>query len=169
MKKLLPLLSIVVILVSSFWLLHKNTTYYIVRHAEKLNAESDTPLSPAGLARADILRDTLANVPLTRIFHSEKLRTRQTAAPTAAAKGITPEVYQTSDFVSFMQLAADIRGGKHLVVSHSNLVPDLVLHLSGIMASPIEENDFDNLYIVTRKSFAGWVYNKSVTLKRYGP
>ena len=40
-------------------------------------------------------------------------------------------------------------GGRHLVVGHSNTTPELVAALGGDPVSPIDEMEYDRLYIVT--------------------
>lgn len=126
--------------------------YYIVRHAEKgqlANPDTATPLSAAGMQRAAVLDDTLQNKNVTVIYVSEFLRTQQTAAPSAAAFGITPTMYSTSDGVESLvsQLRA-ISNRNVLVVGHSDTVPNLVLLLTGENVGTID--DFDNLFVVKR-------------------
>jgi len=126
-----------------------DTTYYIVRHAEKADKTRDTPLSAAGHARAKALRDTLMSQDITKIFVTDYKRTQQTVAPLATELGITPiEVFanQTPELVQ--QLKA-IKGGNVLIAGHSNTVPEIIDEL---MESPqnvvITEQGFDNLFKV---------------------
>jgi probable phosphoglycerate mutase len=70
-------------------------TLLLVRHgqtdfslANKFCGSIDPPLNQTGLAMADALGARYGHAGLAAIFASPKLRTRQTAAPTAAAAGL---------------------------------------------------------------------------------
>jgi probable phosphoglycerate mutase len=70
----------------------------LIRHAESTanvdrlldTAPPGADLSPNGQEQAIALVDSLAEVPLDAIFVSDLVRTQQTAAPLAAARGLTP-------------------------------------------------------------------------------
>lgn len=135
-------------------------TIIFVRHAEKATTDTDTPLSDKGHARAKALAEALRDVPLTKIYTSEKIRTKQTAAPTAAAKGITPdEVIEVPALAD--KLRASAPGSFTLVVHHGGTVPALVAKLGGGTLTPIEEPEFDRMVILTLPS-------SHVTTLRYG-
>lgn len=137
-------------------------TVYVVRHAEKAGDRGDVPLTEAGEARAQALAARLADVPLRGVHSTDTLRTRSTAAPTAAAHGLEVHLY---DPRAAEGLLADLQaaGGAHLVVGHSNTVPDLVVRLGGDPGVPIDEaTEFDRLYVVTHATPAG------SRLERYG-
>src|SRR4051812_10848804 len=69
------------------------THYYIVRHAEKADPMADDPsLSDSGFERARTLSDTLAGKQINRIYVSDKIRTQQTAQPTAERFGLQPVI-----------------------------------------------------------------------------
>jgi broad specificity phosphatase PhoE len=140
--------SLLVISICLITLSSCTTTYYISRHAEKANSSGNTPLSTAGFARADALRDTLINKGIDNIFVSTALRTQQTAAPTAQAISITPVIEgSTQDLIQRLKNMRDQR--QVLVVGHSNTVPQII---DALMDSPqniqISENEFDNLFII---------------------
>jgi broad specificity phosphatase PhoE len=71
------------------------TKYYLVRHAEKQDDSSNALLSAAGLARANILRDSLLGKGIDRVFASTFQRTQQTAQPLATALDLPFEPVQT--------------------------------------------------------------------------
>jgi broad specificity phosphatase PhoE len=83
-------------------------------------------------------------------------RTRQTAAPLATARGITPRIIaigtgtaqQNADDVSEAILASH-RGQTVLIVGHSNTIPLIIQRLGVATVVAIPENDFDNLFVVT--------------------
>src|SRR5690606_24732186 len=57
--------------------------YYIVRHAEKAQPTGDTPLSEAGLERAQALKERLKGAKIGYVYTTKTLRAKQTASPTA--------------------------------------------------------------------------------------
>lgn len=128
------------------------TTYYMVRHAEKANSTSDTPLSAEGHARAQALRDTLISQKITNIFVTNYQRTQQTAEPLAIELGITPTEVFANQTPQLVQQLKAIKGGNILIVGHSNTIPVII---DNLMESPqnitITETDFDNLFKVIIK------------------
>jgi probable phosphoglycerate mutase len=71
------------------------TEVLLIRHAQmpESNAWQDMPLTETGEAQAALLAGYLArNLPLAAVYTSPLLRTRQTAAPIAAAQGLALEV-----------------------------------------------------------------------------
>ena len=127
------------------------TTIYIIRHAEKLNATPDTPLSPAGKVRAKTLAHVLKDAQISAIFATNFQRSQQTAAPLATANSLTPIVYPaTTPSVAVNQILANHVGGRILVVGHSNTVDDLAggLGVSGV--GELAETHFDRMIIVHR-------------------
>ncbi|MBK9335728.1 MAG: histidine phosphatase family protein [Lewinellaceae bacterium] len=157
---LLPLLALLL-------LASCTTKYYLVRHAERLNNTGDSPLSPAGHARAGILRDTLADKNISQIFASTFVRTQQTAQPLATAKNLELTLYRPDTTAGFIARLKSVGSRNVLVVGHSNTIPQIVEALSGEAVS-IPEDDFDNLYIVTITR--GWGQTKKTLVKTtYGP
>ena len=133
------------------------TTVILVRHAEKVAgapAMNDDPaLTPEGEARAKKLASLLAKSGVTTIYTTPFARTRNTAAPLAAALKITPvEVKPGPSYAA--DLAAKIRaehaGETVLVVGHSNTTPNVMKAL-GVANPPVidDATEFDNLFIVT--------------------
>lgn len=122
---------------------------YLVRHAEKADdGTNDPPLAVAGQIRVWILRALLADADLTHVHTTDTKRTRETAAPVAEAAGLEAMLYdprQPDD------VAAEISAtpGRHLVVGHSNTTPQLTAALGGDPSGPIQELEYDRLYIVT--------------------
>ena len=133
------------------------TTVILVRHAEKVAgapAMNDDPaLTTEGEARAKKLASLLAKSGVTTIYTTPFARTRNTAAPLAAALKITPvEVKPGPSYAA--DLAAKIRaehaGETVLVVGHSNTTPN-VMKAIGVAHPPVidDATEFDNLFIVT--------------------
>lgn len=133
---------------------------FLVRHAEKVDESKDPPLSLPGRERAEALARILGREGITRIFTTDYLRTRETAAPLAKRLGIEPEVY---DPKNLDDLAAKVKsaGGTVLIVGHSNTTPDAVRALGGEPGDPIADAEYDRLYRVELSS-------GRTTLQRYG-
>ena len=70
-----------------------------------------------------------------------------TAAPTATEVGVEVASYDPRDLPGF---AAHLLAtpGRHLVVGHSNTTPEMVEALGGDPGSPIEEFEYDRIYVV---------------------
>jgi broad specificity phosphatase PhoE len=127
-------------------------TVYVVRHAEKAAAPAgDPPLSPAGQARAKALVDSATHAGVRAIITTQFLRTKETAAPTALALGITPEVVPATSPRSIDDVVAAVRkhvGQTVLVVGHSNTVPEIIAKLGAEEPPAICDSEYDDLYVV---------------------
>ena len=132
-------------------------TVFLVRHAERADSSpgtsptmaADPDLSDAGRTRAEHLAEALKDAKITAIFATEFKRTQQTAAPLAKALGLTVKVVSSNSEAS---LIADLKAAKGnvLVVGHSNTVPEIIKRLGVTTAVSIGDNDFDNLFVVSR-------------------
>jgi phosphohistidine phosphatase SixA len=129
------------------------TTCIVFRHAEKELVGSDPALNVDGLLRAEELKRILGNVAVDSIYSTPFVRTRQTVQPLATDKGLKVIEYATTKpYEQFVKevLAAN-RGKVVVIVGYSNTVPDILKVLSNnSFAVTIEDNQFDNLFIVSR-------------------
>lgn len=143
------------------------TRYYLVRHAEKQDDSPNALLSPTGLARANILRDSLLGKGIGQVYASTVQRTQQTAQPLANALGLPLTIYRPDTVTGFVAALKKLRGKDALVVGHSNNIPEIVQGLSGESVS-IADNDYDNLFVV--KITRAWGQT-TVSLKKttFGP
>ncbi len=127
------------------------TVVYLVRHAEKITGEEagrDPALTAEGEARAITLAGLLQEENITKIYSSNYIRTRDTAAPTAEMFGLSVDIYNPRHL---QELAETIKAtkGHYLVVGHSNTIPETVTALGGVGGAPIfEKSEFDRLYVV---------------------
>lgn len=157
--KFYPIVSLAAILciLAGYWVycryftpLHV-TGVYIVRHAEKASGGSDPVLTAAGQARAQELARVLGAVGLDAVFATPFQRTQLTAAPVAAAQGLTTQIYDANDAAGVVAtILADHRGGEVLVVGHSNTVDDIAAALGVGGVSELSEGQFDRLFVVHR-------------------
>jgi broad specificity phosphatase PhoE len=102
-----------------------------------------------------------AKLPLRAIFTTDYLRTRETAAPLAAATHITPT---TTNDDPLPRIRA-IRGGAVVVVGHSNTLPGFIQALGGPSGVVIADEDFQHFFLLaapaTRQAkFASLAYGK---------
>lgn len=127
-----------------------DATYYLVRHAEKTKDKKDPALTEVGEKRAQDLAERFKNTPLTKIYSSDYKRTRDTAAPVAAAKGLKVTLYDPRDLEKFSKNVLS-ETGHILIVGHSNTTPSLSGLLGGQSGDPIvEATEYDRFYIIAR-------------------
>lgn len=137
---------------------------YLVRHAEREeDGTSDPPLSEAGHERARLLAEMLKDAGITRVHSTDLERTRQTGAPLVEAQEKSVEVYDPADLVALAARLA-VAPGRHLVLGHSNTTGEFVSALGGDPGPPIDEAEYDRLYVVVIPV----VGPPSTTLLRFG-
>lgn len=123
------------------------TTIIVVRHAER-PAGVDT-LDATGFARADDLARACRSAGIGAIYHSNTVRTRLTAAPTARLLGITPVEYPATDFERLMDdIFRKHCGGTVLVVGHSNTVGRIIVAAGGPSMPDLADDEFDSLFVL---------------------
>lgn len=126
-----------------------STTYYFIRHAEKIDNSQNPDLSEKGLKRAKKWNTIFSEINFDAIYATDYKRTLQTAGPTATTKKITIKLYnpKTTTADSFKK---ETLGKKILIVGHSNTTPNFVNEIiSQKIYTAIEDMTFGNLYIVT--------------------
>jgi broad specificity phosphatase PhoE len=126
----------------------EDVVVYLVRHAERAeDGTDDPPISQAGVERAELLAEMLKDAGITHVHSTDYKRTRQTGQPYIEASGVEMTAYNPRDLDGF---AAHLRAtpGRHLVLGHSNTTPDLVQALGGNPGGPIDEFEYDRLYVV---------------------
>lgn len=147
------------------------TTVIFVRHAEKAAVPADNPgLSDAGKQRADELArqlveaDVIAGV--DAIYSTSYRRTEETVQPVASALDLPINSYDATNTETIMdEIVRQHKGQIVLVVGHSNTVPALIGNMGASKKVPeIDENEYDNIYIVS----IPW-FGKTKTIRlRYG-
>jgi 2,3-bisphosphoglycerate-dependent phosphoglycerate mutase len=140
----------------------KTTTYYIVRHAEKVTTNtmaSDVPLSDAGKQRAEALKNILQKENIKHIFSTNFIRTKSTALPLANAINVPVEIYDPKD-TNFISKLKSL-DGNILIVGHSNTVDDLINSLSGKkeVNGDLPDSEYGDLFVVKKKG-------KQITFER---
>ena len=128
---------------------HEPLVVFLVRHGEKADLSEDPELSAAGRERAAALARALRSAEIEYVHSSDFIRTRKTAAPTAAQYGLEVELYDHRDLPTLVEKLRRT-GGRHLVVGHSTTTPSMAELLGGKPMSAInEKGEFDRLYIIS--------------------
>jgi phosphohistidine phosphatase SixA len=142
----------------------------LVRHADKASKPpDDPPLTNAGIKRAQDLAVALGDTNLTAIITTQLRRTRETAAPIAAALGLTAEPIgldpkQSDAHVKAVLAALRNRAGTPvLVIGHSTTVPALIEALGGPHVPVICETVYDEMFSLVPTSA-----KPAVVRSRYG-
>src|ERR1044071_4322900 len=89
------------------------TTFILVRHAEKESVANDPGLSPAGQERAKRLVAILEKQNIDAIYSTNFNRTKNTVKPLADAKGLQITTYDKQPDVTGMK-------GTVVICGHSN-------------------------------------------------
>ena len=145
MKVILFAVSLVVLSCSS------THNLYIVRHAEKLDNTSYSVLSPQGHQRAAVLRDSLLSKKINLIFATQFQRTQETAQPLATALNKSLLIYRNNAIDSIVLVLKRNKSKNILVVAHSGNIPSIIEGLTGEKVKAIDENEYDNFYIIKNK------------------
>ena len=133
-----------------------STVVLVMRHAERAEqGGADPGLSEAGVERARQLASAAREAGVRVVLTTQYARTRETAAPLAAATGaqVVARPVTPANVGSYAaDLAREIRGahGGHTVavVGHSNTVPAIVAALTGGPAPALGEGDYGDLFVV---------------------
>jgi broad specificity phosphatase PhoE len=161
MKNIFFLFSFLLIL-SACTAQNSPKTIYIVRHAEKQLEGNNPELAYVGEVRAKKLAQILEKEAIKRVLSTDYNRTRNTAQPTAAAAGLTLEVYDPKNQET---LVADLRAseGNVLVVGHSNTVSQLANAFvdEGEKFADLTDLEYDFIYIVTLEKNGAKVVRKT--------
>lgn len=129
----------------------QETTVVLFRHGERQSLfEGDSPLSEAGLRRAQALVPLLAGFQPVVAYTSNLRRTQQTMAPTALQLGLTPLVRPKDGSAALAaEILRDQRGKTVLVCWHHDLMKQVVRGLGVKGPVPYWSLDtYDRLWIV---------------------
>ena len=132
------------LLLASACLRAADTTVVLVRHAERQSLwNTDSPLAPAGLRRAQALVPTLAAFHPVALYTSDLQRTRQTLAPLAERLGLSPSAFAKGDSAGLAAaILRDHRGQTVVVCWHHDLMKKLVRALG--VAGPVPHWSLDS-------------------------
>ena len=128
------------------------TTYYFIRHAEKVrtdNSNKNPDLTEKGKKRAEKWSTVFKDVNFDLIYSTNYNRTIQTANPTAINKNLEIQFYDPRMMFDD-EFKVTTKDKTVLVVGHSNTTPHFVNKILGKEKyKDIEDTNNSNLYIVT--------------------
>ena len=122
---------------------------YVMRHLDTPEGQRDPDLLPKGVATAERLVQWFRGKRLTAIYVTHFKRTAQTAGPLAAARKLTPKLYdpaRTADLIATLRTER----GPVLIVGHSNTVPDIVEQSGGTRPPALTHPDFGDIWTIAR-------------------
>ncbi len=132
------------------------TTIIFVRHAEKAAMPASDPgLSAAGTRRVAELTRQLVDADVVAgidaIYATPFRRSQETVRPVADQLDLPINTYDADDTEQVLETILKNHKGKIiLVVGHSNTLPLLIANLGASKkVPPIDENEYDNIYIVS--------------------
>lgn len=151
-QSLTQCLLLVVLLMGPFVLAQEQTSYYLIRHAEKNrnNPENPNPhLTELGLQRAERWKEVLKHIPFDVIYSTAYHRTVETAFPISKERNLPINYYDSKKLYN-KDFAKANHGKTVLVVGHSNTTPQLANKILQQERYPeIPDSLNGRLYIVT--------------------
>ena len=174
--KLIIMKKIICLLIIAFSVLQscesKNeTTYYLIRHAEKdrTDANNRNPdLNEKGKERAKKWAEFFEDKNIDLVYSTNYNRTIQTATPTAESKGLEIKKYDPRNMYSD-DFQKATKGKSVLVVGHSNTTPFFANKILGEdNFEQMDDNDNATLFKVTLSGIIG-NENKQVEVKKINP
>tara|TARA_R100000935_G_scaffold6468_2_gene14095 strand:+ start:43 stop:597 length:555 start_codon:yes stop_codon:yes gene_type:complete len=129
-----------------------NTTYYLIRHAEKDRtdpSEKDPKLTEIGIKRAQNWAKVLKEVSFDMVYSTNYNRTKATALPIAEANNLEVEIYDQADMYN-QNFQQKTKGKTVLIVGHSNTTPAFVnAILKNKKYEDLPDDENGGLFIVT--------------------
>jgi broad specificity phosphatase PhoE len=125
------------------------TLIFLVRHAEKdlTESTSDPNLSAVGKEQAQKLAALLKDAGIQAIYSTATKRTEQTAQPLLQQLGLSIQHYDAKETKLMETLLKGNTGKRILVVSHSNIVPNLLNDLTQSKKYTYSE-DYGDLFVI---------------------
>ncbi len=152
MKKIIFLFLIVIFAFNIQAQENEITTYYFIRHAEKVRSDKtnkNPELTNNGQSRAQNWSTVFGNIDFDIVYSTNYNRTVQTASPTAKSKGLEIQFYDPRELYN-EEFQVSTAGKTILIVGHSNTTPLFVNKILGVNKYPIiDDSNNSNLYIIT--------------------
>ncbi len=129
----------------------QETTFILIRHAEKTNdGTKDPTLTAEGETRANNLLKMFEKADITAVYSTNYKRTQLTVAPLAKAKGLEIKNYDWKNPKALLNKILETNNGETvLICGHSNTTPILANLLTGKDTfTTFEDSDYGNLLII---------------------
>ncbi|WP_299683528.1 histidine phosphatase family protein [uncultured Tenacibaculum sp.] len=127
----------------------KTSTYFFIRHAEKVLNVKNPDLTKKGEKRALAWSKMLTHYKIDKVLSTNYKRTLQTAKPIANKYQLQTQIYHPYKF-NVQEFIKKSKGENIVIVGHSNTIPNLVNKFIGKdKYNEIDETIYGNLYIVT--------------------
>jgi 2,3-bisphosphoglycerate-dependent phosphoglycerate mutase len=129
-----------------------STSFYVVRHAEKMQTNtSDPALTDEGEDRAVRLAKILVNKNIQEIYSTNYIRTMFTAQPLAELRNIEIQKYapkEQSELIEKLKISKK----NTLIVGHSNTIKSIINGLAEkeVLAKDLEDSEYGHLYLIKR-------------------
>ncbi|MFK7952799.1 MAG: histidine phosphatase family protein [Ekhidna sp.] len=149
MKKILFVLLIAFSVVS---VASAQTTFILVRHAEKASdGTKNPPLTEMGTKRAMNIAAMLEMQEVSALYSTPFKRTQETLQPLSESKGLDVDSYDPYAKEEWLSALIEKHGNGTIVISgHSNTIPLLANALLGDETfSQFDEKDYSNFIIIT--------------------
>lgn len=124
-------------------------TIFLVRHAETAPGAQADELNAAGVKRAECLAKMFKDAKIKQIYVTDAKRTQETAAPLAKELKLAPTILPAKDPNALIRDLFYAGGGDILVVSDRDTLPFVLARLKAGTISPIGENEYDRMFVVT--------------------
>ena len=135
-------------------------TIYLVRHAEKdlsVDSYADPALTPCGKQRANQLTNFFQDINLEAVYSTNYNRTKNTALPTAKAKGLKLKDYNAAELEDFSEVLLGCKKDV-LVVGHSNTTGVLAGLLIGENIGAFDLDIYNRIYQVVISKNSGRIH-----------
>lgn len=147
LKMMMPIAALAIAACAAIPAADAPRTIYVMRHLDTPAGVTDPDLTSAGQDNARRLATWFGPRKLDALFVSNARRAQQSAAPLAAAKGLTPILYDPRDGAALIAQVTRSQGDV-LVVGHSNTVPDIIEQLGGARPADIPHEQFGNVWVL---------------------
>jgi len=130
----------------------KETTVYLVRHAEKVLTDTtdNPPLTPEGEMRAEQLIKEMGGIEFEKIFSTEYDRNINTIKPLANSQSIEISIYSWYDWHPVLNDIKKSSGKNYLICGHGDNLLPMIEYLGGDKPfDALDKHEYDNIFKVT--------------------
>lgn len=150
-----------ILIFANFNVFGQNTTFILVRHAEKdtspTASKTDPPLTNEGRKRAFRLAQLVRDCRPEYIFSTTFIRALSTAAP--SADSIVPnyrlqiQFYEYDELEAFAAKLSNIKAKCILVVGHNTTTPELAnMLIKQEKYKPLADNEYNKAFFITKRN-----------------